>query len=292
MNFFGTNGYNFSVDVTSLPNAAQNISSGVYSGDSSSIVFYASSGGTAFVVDGISKITGGTYDSGVEQMYLYDSTGGTLTITGFTDNYITGGSFIASSTTIDLYDRSGNTVSIDATSLFSEGNVLNVSGGTNISTGGTQQYPIVSLNDIINLGTVNATNGNFSNLGSNSLISTVVNATIISTTTLNSTTGYFNNLSAETIYSGSTDLSSVISNIVSESLSGNSSGSYASTDNYSAGVTATITHSLNSINIIVQLIDTGSNEKIDGLIDNYQTNSVDVTFSQTLTNIKVLIIKL
>ena len=210
MNFFGTDGYNFSVDVTSLSNAAQNISNAVYSADSSSIVFYSSSGGTAFVVDGISKITGGTYDSGVEQMYLYDSTGGTLTITGFTDNYITGGSFIASSTTIDLYDRSGNTVSIDATSLVSQDGVLAVSGGTNISTGGTQQYPIVSLNDIINLGTVNATNGNFSNLTSNSLVSNVVNTTNISTTTLNSTTGYFNVLSAETYYSGSTDLSDLI----------------------------------------------------------------------------------
>ena len=216
MNFYGTNGYNFVVDVTSLSNAAQTISSGVYSGDSSSLVFYASSGGTAFVVDGLSKVTGGTYSTGTEELYLYNSTGGTLTITGFTDNYVTGGSYIASSTTIDLYDRSGNTVSIDATDLVSQSGVLAVSGGTNISTGGTQQFPIVNLNDTINLGTVNATNGNFNNVGSNSVSTVSLNATSVSTTTLNSTTGYFNVLSAETYYSGSTPFEEVIAIIATD----------------------------------------------------------------------------
>ena len=206
INFYGTNGYSFVVDVTSLSTAAQAITGGVYSGDSSSLVFYASSGGTAFVVDGLSKVTGGTYDDGVEELYLYNSTGGTLTITGITDNYVTGGSYIASSTTIDLYDRSGNTVSIDATDLIAQTGVLTVSGGTNISTGGTQQYPIINLNDTVSLGTINATTGSFNNVTSSSVVTTSLNSTTFSTTNLNSTTGYFNIFSAETYYSGSTPL--------------------------------------------------------------------------------------
>ena len=201
MNFFGTNGYNFSVDVTSLSSTAMGLIGGFYSGDSSSIVFYASSGGTAFVVDGISKITGGTYDSGSEQLNLFNSTGGTINIGGFLDNYITGATFDTGSNDINLTDRSGNTVSVHIGSLTADTGVVAVQGGTNISTGGTQSIPIINLDNTITLSTVNASVGNL----------TTVNATNINGsngvfTTLDSVNGDFVNLDAAIILSAGTNL--------------------------------------------------------------------------------------
>ena len=201
INFFGTNGYNFSIDVTSLSNAAQSIESAVYSADSSSIVFYASSGGTAFVVDGISKITGGTYDSGSEQLSLFNSTGGTVNIGGFLDNFITGATFNTASNDINLTDRSGNTVSVHIGSLTADTGVIAVQGGTNISTGGTQAIPIINLDNTITLSTVNASVGNL----------TTINATNIYAsngvfTTIDSVNGDFVNLDAAIILSAGTNL--------------------------------------------------------------------------------------
>ena len=201
MNFFGTNGYNFSIDVTSLSNAAMSLTSAVYSADSSSIVFYASSGGTAFVVDGISKITGGTYDSGSEQLNLFNSTGGTINIGGFLDNYITGATFNTASNDINLTDRSGNTVSVHIGSLTADTGVIAVQGGTNINTGGTQSVPIINLDNTITLSTVNASVGNL----------TTVNATNVNGsngvfTTVDSVSGDFVNLDAAIILSAGTNL--------------------------------------------------------------------------------------
>ena len=65
---------------------------------------------------------------------------------------------------------------------------------------------------------------------------------------------------------------------------------YTDTDNYTSGITKTISHNLNTTNILVQIIDTNTNELIYGSVDNYQTNSVDVTLNQTLSNIKVVIV--
>jgi hypothetical protein len=41
--------------------------------------------------------------------------------------------------------------------------------------------------------------------------------------------------------------------------------------------------------VLVQIIDTNTNELIYGVVDNYQLNSVDVTLSQTLNDIKVVV---
>jgi len=64
-------------------------------------------------------------------------------------------------------------------------------------------------------------------------------------------------------------------------------GMYASTDNYTSGVTKTITHSLGSTDVMVQLID--NNELINGEVNNYQLNSVDITLSQNLVGVKTLV---
>ena len=66
--------------------------------------------------------------------------------------------------------------------------------------------------------------------------------------------------------------------------------SFIDTTNFTAGVTQTITHNLGTKNIVVQIIDTISNELIVAYVDNYQTNSVDVTLTQTKADIKIVII--
>lgn len=64
---------------------------------------------------------------------------------------------------------------------------------------------------------------------------------------------------------------------------------YSNTSNFTSGVTKTITHNLNTTNVLVQTIDTNTNELIYTYVDNYQVNSVDVTLNETLNNIKVVV---
>jgi len=66
--------------------------------------------------------------------------------------------------------------------------------------------------------------------------------------------------------------------------------SFVILENFTANVSNTITHSLVSTSLIIQLIKVDTNEKIDGYFDNYQSNSVDITLTETLTNIKVIIL--
>ena len=77
---------------------------------------------------------------------------------------------------------------------------------------------------------------------------------------------------------------------VTDISGGTSSGVYSQTDNYTSGVTQTINHSAGTTDVLVQIINTSTNELVSGDIDNYQTNSLDVTLSQTLSNIKVVVV--
>jgi hypothetical protein len=65
---------------------------------------------------------------------------------------------------------------------------------------------------------------------------------------------------------------------------------YSQTNNYTLGVPITINHNLNTTDVLVQIVDTNTNELIYGTVDNYQSNSLDVTLSTTINNIKVLVI--
>lgn len=64
---------------------------------------------------------------------------------------------------------------------------------------------------------------------------------------------------------------------------------YSNTSNFTSGVTKTITHNLNTTNVLVQTIDTNTNELIYTYVDNYQLDSVDVTIDETLNNVKVVV---
>lgn len=66
--------------------------------------------------------------------------------------------------------------------------------------------------------------------------------------------------------------------------------SFITIGNFAANTTATIVHNLGSTSLIIQLIDQNNNELIDAYIDNYQANSFDITTTQTVNNVKVVVI--
>ena len=57
-----------------------------------------------------------------------------------------------------------------------------------------------------------------------------------------------------------------------------------------ANVIETVTHNLGTNNVIIDFIDTLSNERVEGHADNYTMNSVDITVTNTNPNIKVVIL--
>jgi hypothetical protein len=65
--------------------------------------------------------------------------------------------------------------------------------------------------------------------------------------------------------------------------------SFIAVQGFNANVPTPITHNLGTTNIVVQTIDIATNELIEGYIDNYQANSVEITFTQTL-QVKVIIL--
>lgn len=66
--------------------------------------------------------------------------------------------------------------------------------------------------------------------------------------------------------------------------------SFVTIRNFTANVPQAISHNLSSTNVQVQLIDTVTNEQITGYVNSYQTNSVNVTLSQTKNLIKVIVL--
>ena len=66
--------------------------------------------------------------------------------------------------------------------------------------------------------------------------------------------------------------------------------SYVYISNFLANTPVTINHGLISEDLVIQLIDTVNDEQIEGYYDNYQPWSVDVTLSESRTNIKVIIL--
>lgn len=71
---------------------------------------------------------------------------------------------------------------------------------------------------------------------------------------------------------------------------GAGNASYVETTNFTANVTKTITHGLGTNGVVVDLIDTVTGDRIDGDIDNYTTNSIDLTFTQDLAGVRVVVV--
>ena len=71
---------------------------------------------------------------------------------------------------------------------------------------------------------------------------------------------------------------------------GSSNASYVETTSFAANVTKTIIHSLLTDSVVVELIDEGTGNRIDGHVDNYTTNTIDITLTQNTPNVRVVVI--
>jgi hypothetical protein len=75
------------------------------------------------------------------------------------------------------------------------------------------------------------------------------------------------------------------------SISGFTTGfTYSQINNYTSNVPITITHNLNTTDILIQIVNTNTNELILGSVSNYQLNSVDITLSLSINGVKVVIV--
>jgi hypothetical protein len=59
---------------------------------------------------------------------------------------------------------------------------------------------------------------------------------------------------------------------------------------FTADVTETITHNLETTNIVIDFIDIATNERVEGHADNYTNNTVDITLTETKPTVKVIIL--
>ncbi len=226
-------------------------------GDNLTIDLSAFTGGSGTDV----FVTGGTYIGNT--LEFTNNSGGTFNVTGITstDYYTTGLTF--NSGTYDL------TVSLNNGSAFTQS--LGILSGDMTITGGT-------YNPSNGVGTfTNNSGGTFDVTGF---------LTGYTDTDKFVTGGTYNSSAATITFTNNSGGTFTVTDI----SGGTSSGVYSQTNNYTSGVTQTINHSAGTTDVLVQIINTNTNELVSGDIDNYQTNSLDVTLSQTLSNIKVVVV--
>ena len=71
---------------------------------------------------------------------------------------------------------------------------------------------------------------------------------------------------------------------------GGASASYVAVVDFTANISQTVTHNLGTTDVHVQLVDLDTNELIQAYIDNYTSNSVDITFTSDNQNVKVIVL--
>ena len=93
------------------------------------------------------------------------------------------------------------------------------------------------------------------------------------------------------VYSGDYSANFTTHSLVTKGwVSSNTANKYSITQGFTASVTETINHNLGTDEIIVQCYDSSGTMVIPGTVQINGTNAVDITFSQTLSTIKTVII--
>jgi len=239
---------------------------------------------TGLTVNGILTVTGNTNITNGLSANTLNVNG--VNITG--DTYVTGLTFNNSNYNLTVGRNDGVTFTDSLSILASD---LTVTGGTYNSNTGVATF-------------TNNTGGTFDVSG----FITGLTDTYVTGGTYNDGTATFTNTSGGTFnvsgfYTGNTDINitggtysagtiTLLNNTGGTvSISGLSTGyTYTQTNNYTATIPITITHNLNTTEILIQIIDTNTNQLILGSVSNYQLNSVDVTLSSSLNGIKVVIV--
>jgi hypothetical protein len=118
-------------------------------------------------------------------------------------------------------------------------------------------------------------------------------------TSISANTTHVERLNIGTVNTGSTstevfvrETNGMVNTTPFSTVSGGLNGKYVELiTGYTANVTQTITHNLGTGDeVVVDVIDTTNNERIGSVIDNYQTNALDLTLSQNYASIKIVII--
>lgn len=71
---------------------------------------------------------------------------------------------------------------------------------------------------------------------------------------------------------------------------GGTNASYVETTSFTANVTKTISHGLGTNSVVVDFIDTTTGDRVDAHIDNYVLNAIDVTFTQDVSSVRVVVV--
>jgi len=220
-------------------------------------------------------VTGGTFSGG--DIIFTNNTGGTFNVSGISsfDTFVTG--FTYNDNTFTIGQNSGSTLSATINSV------------TGLTSSGTIQSNVVSATTYLNLPSdIYVTGYSYFNntftiersAGQPNLFATINSVTgltsigIIESNIISATT-----ISGGTFFGDGSNLSGLITGY-----------SYSQVNNYVANIPTTITHNFNTTDVVVQIIDTNTNELIFGSVTNYQSNSVDVTLNNSLNGIKVIIV--
>ena len=294
-------GVDISVDLSSIDNNVF-VVSGNANVATQQLTFTNTTGGTFNVTNAASlysdndiNVTGGTYNTNTGCVSFVTNSGTTFDVCGFvtglTDTFISG-------TTLVGTDYSLNRS--DGVDFITDFNPI-VSGKVDTTTFNTYtadtQTDIDTKLDITTFDTYTA----------NTTDDVVTGATLVGTTLELERNNGLSDVTVDlSSLTGDTDTNTFVSGGTLENgtltlgrndgidvtITGFSSGNtiYTTTTNFTATVAQTITHNLDSTNIIVQTIDTNTSELINGTISNYTNNSVDVTLSSSINNIKTVII--
>jgi hypothetical protein len=248
--------------------------------------------------------------------YITDSFGSTI-LNSFRIMGESGRNHIINSNNSIIGGGADNFITGSTTSLDSIGTGPTITGaGINVLVNGYRNSIYDSENSFIGTGVYNrmrdASNSSIIG-GADNFISGVTNVHIIGSNITGTTA---NTTYVERFNIGTADVDNTVGDLLVRdtdgtvkvrevtSISGATSGAtvggiptkFSLKTGFTADVPLTITHGFGltdtdeEFDIIVQLRDVDNNEEVGGFVDNFQSNSVDVTFSQNYANIRIVII--
>ncbi len=170
--------------------------------------------------------------------------------------------------------------------------------------GGTGNKIVGSYYSFIGGGVSNTVYSQYGNIvgGRNNTVPTGLTDTFIigsNITAISANTTHVERFNVGTVDTGSTstevlvrETNGMVNTTPFSTVTGGLNGKYVELiTGYTANVTQTITHNLGTGDeVVVDVIDTTNNERIGSVIDNYQTNALDLTLSQNYASIKIVII--
>ena len=207
------------------------------------------------------------------------------------------GNVVSGSTPFDVFVTGGTYSGGNALFTNNTGGTFSVSGFTSgLTDTRIASYTYNNTNNTTTI--VDTTGGTFSTVITRMSGLTITNE--LDATTISATT--YLGLPIDVYVTGGTLSSGGTATFVNNtggtfSISGFSTGGtgsglsrYALTTGFTSGVTITVPHNLNTLDVVVQVKDLTSNALIGVTIDDYQLNSIDVTTSIDIASARIIIL--